>query len=141
MSFDINGVERQLAMNLTQLIETAADPRVNPRFVRFLIAEGVIPAPSGGRTYATYGADHLHGIRRYLRLRDAGLSVAAIRLLAAGHVPAQLAVALAPGVTLTLRPDEIHDLPPAETLAERIIEACADLQLKLPAVPLHEKDA
>ncbi len=114
-------------MKLPDLIEAAGDPRVTPRFVRFLIAEGLLPGPAGGRTYATYGDPHLAGIRRYLRLRDMGLSVGAIKALAAGAAPDAVAVDLAPGLTLTVHPAALTAPPDPVCLATRIAEALSDL--------------
>jgi DNA-binding transcriptional MerR regulator len=116
-----------MTMKLNHLIEAAADPRVTPRFVRFLIAEGLLPPPAGGRTYASYHTAHLSGIRRYLRLRDMGLSVGAIKALADGAAPDTLAVDLGPGLTLTIRPADLAGPPDPGQLAERIAEAVSDL--------------
>ena len=76
-----------------------------PRQIRYLIAEGFVPPPTGGRTYATYGDDHVTAIHRYERLRGLGFPPAAIRLLldAQEGVP----LALAPGVTLVVATDLI----------------------------------
>ena len=114
-------------MKLVDLIEVDADDRVTPRFVRFLIAQHVIPPPSGGRTYAEYGPVHLAGIRRYLRLRDLGLSIAAIKRLDEGEAPEAVAMELAPGLTLSIRPAELAALPDAAALGARIAEAVADI--------------
>jgi MerR family copper efflux transcriptional regulator len=114
-------------MKLPDLVEATADHRVTPRFVRFLVAQNVIPAPSGGRTYAEYGPIHLAGIRRYLRLRDLGLSIAAIKRLDEGESPEAVAMELAPGLTLSIRPAELDALPDPEVLAERIAAAVADI--------------
>ena len=61
-------------MNMTELLAAVGDERATPRFVRFLIAEGVIPGPTGGRANAEYGDGHVQGICRYLQMRDLGLS-------------------------------------------------------------------
>jgi DNA-binding transcriptional MerR regulator len=114
-------------MKLPELIAAAADPRVTPRFVRFLIAEGLISSPSGGRTYATYNAAHLSGIRRYLRLRDMGLSISAIKALAAGEAPEAVAVDLATGLTLIIRPAELAGRLNPQRIATRIADALEDL--------------
>jgi hypothetical protein len=52
-------------MNMRELTRRA---RVTERQVRYLIAEGFIPAPRGGRANADYGDDHVAAIRRYARL-------------------------------------------------------------------------
>jgi DNA-binding transcriptional MerR regulator len=70
------------------------------RTIRFLIAEGVMPPPTGGRAQAEYGEAHLAAIRRYQRLRAAGYKISAIRLLIERGEPVSLAVA--PGLTLQI---------------------------------------
>ena len=52
--------------------ELAALTGVAERQVRYLIAEGFIPAPRGGRANADYGDEHVAAIGRYNRLRDLG---------------------------------------------------------------------
>lgn len=76
-----------------------------PRQIRYLIAEGFVPPPLGGRTYATYNAGHVEAIRRYNRLRRLGFPPAAIRLLldAREGVP----VPIADGLTLVIAPELI----------------------------------
>lgn len=78
---------------------------VKPRQIRFLIAEGFVPPPTGGRTYATYTYVHVDAIRRYERLRELGFPPAAIRLLlqAREGIP----VPVADGITLVIAPDLI----------------------------------
>ena len=78
---------------------------VAARQIRYLISEGFVPPPFGGRTYASYGEIHLLAIRRYGRLRELGFPPAAIRLLldAREGVP----VPILPGLTLVISPDLI----------------------------------
>ena len=114
-------------MRLPELIAATCDERVTPRFVRFLVAEKVIPAPAGGRAHANYGPFHLAGIQRYLRLRDLGLSVLAIKLLDQGESLEAVAVSLAPGITLSVRTADLTLIPDARTLARRITLALADI--------------
>lgn len=76
-----------------------------PRQIRYLIAEGFVPPPVGGRTYATYGAAHVVAIRRYERLRNLGFPPAAIRLLV--DAKAGIPVPIANGLTLVIAPDMI----------------------------------
>lgn len=76
-----------------------------PRQIRYLIAEGFVPPPTGGRTYATYSDVHVTAIRRYDRLRRLCFPPAAIRLLleAREGIP----VPIADGLTLVVAPDLI----------------------------------
>lgn len=76
-----------------------------PRQIRYLIAEGFVPPPTGGRTHASYSDGHVTAIRRYDRLRSLGFPPAAIRLLlnAREGVP----VPIIDGLTLVISPDLI----------------------------------
>lgn len=76
-----------------------------PRHIRYLIAEGFVPPPTGGRTYASYSDVHVTAIRRYERLRSLGFPPAAIRLLldAREGIP----VPIANGLTLVIAPELI----------------------------------
>ncbi len=83
--------------------ELAALTGVAERQVRYLIAEGFIPAPRGGRANADYGDEHVAAIGRYNRLRDLGFPPAAIKLLLEAREGAPFPVA--PGITLVVDPD------------------------------------
>jgi MerR family transcriptional regulator, copper efflux regulator len=76
-----------------------------PRQIRYLIAEGFVPPPIGGRTYAIYNDIHVTAIRRYDRLRSLGFPPAAIRLLleAREGIP----VPITDGLTLVIAPELI----------------------------------
>jgi len=89
------------------------------RQVRYLIAEGFIPPPRGGRANADYGEDHVAAIRRYVRLRDLGFPPAAIKLLLQAREGAPIPVA--PGITLVVDPDLIGSGADVGDLAERIV--------------------
>jgi MerR family copper efflux transcriptional regulator len=78
---------------------------VAPRQIRYLIAEGFCPPPTGGRTYATYGQAHVTAITRYERLRDLGFPPAAIRLLL--NAREGIPVPVVDGVTLIVAPELI----------------------------------
>jgi len=109
-------------VNLRDLIELTAIPQ---RQVRYLIAEGFVPPPRGGRATADYGEDHVAAIRRYARLRDLGFPPAAIKLLLQAKEGAPFVVA--PGVTLVIDPNLIGSGTDAGPLVERIKDLLADL--------------
>src|ERR1700722_15878414 len=88
-----------MSVNIRDLIQLTAIPE---RQVRYLIAEGFIPPPRGGRSNADYGEDHAAAIRRYSRLRDLGFPPAAIKLLLQAREGAPIPVA--PGITLVVDP-------------------------------------
>ena len=89
------------------------------RQVRYLIAEGFIPPPRGGRANAEYGEDHVAAVQRYVRLRDLGFPPAAIKLLLQAREGAPIPVA--PGITLVVDPDLIGSGTDVGDLAERVV--------------------
>lgn len=99
--------------------------RVTERQVRYLIAEGFVPAPRGGRATAEYGEDHVAAIRRYNRLRELGFPPAAIKLLLQAREGAPFAVA--PGLTLVIDPDLLGSGQQPDPLIERIAKLLTDL--------------
>lgn len=95
------------------------------RQVRYLIAEGFIPPPRGGRSNADYGEDHVAAIRRYSRLRELGFPPAAIKLLLQAKEGTPLPIA--PGITLVVDPALIGSGTDAGPLAERIVKLLNEL--------------
>ncbi len=89
-------------MRLTELI---ARTGIAERQVRYLISEGFIAPPSGGRANADYGEEHVAGIRRYMRLRELGFPPAAIKLLLDAREGTPFPVV--PGITLLISPDMV----------------------------------
>ena len=87
-------------MKLAELMERTD---VAERQVRYLIAEGFVPAPRGGRAHAEYDDEHVVAIRRYTRLRELGFPPAAIKLLLQARQGAPFPVA--PGITLVIDPE------------------------------------
>jgi len=110
--------------------ELTALTGVAERQVRYLIAEGFVPPPRGGRATADYGDDHVEAIRRYTRLRDLGFPPAAIKLLLQAEAGAPFPVA--PGITLVVAPDLLASGQPVDPLVERIRALLTDL-LKEPS--------
>jgi len=110
-------------VNMTELIGAVRDERVTPRFVRFLIAEGAIHGPSGGRANAEYGEDHVQGIRRYLRMRDLGLSAERTKEIVAGAWTAEIPVPIAPGLTLLIHPSKLEEPISKKAIAIEIAKA------------------
>lgn len=120
-------------MELDALIAAVGDERLNPRFVRFLISEGILPPPGGSRTRPDYGADHERRCRAYFFLRDHGFSVEQIRLLAAGDAEGAYPVAIAPGVILHLNPGNFATPPDPDAIARSIAVALRHLSALAPA--------
>src|SRR4029077_14375278 len=98
--------------------ELAAHTGVAERQVRYVIAEGFIPAPRGGRANADYGEDHVAAIKRYVRLHDLGFPPAAIKVLLKAGEGAPFPVI--PGVTLVIAPEILADRTPIEPLIDQI---------------------
>ena len=101
-------------MNLQELV---AETGTTPRQIRFMIAEGCVPAPRGGRANAEYGCDHVAAVQRYRHLREAGFPPAAIRLLLRDNTAVSFNVA--PGVDVTVNPDRIAARTDARRIAEQ----------------------
>ena len=114
--------------------ELAAHTGVAERQVRYLIAEGFIPPPRGGRANADYGEDHVAAIDRYARLRDLGFPPAAIKLLlqAREGVP----FPAAPGITLVVDPKLLASGTPVKPIIESIQSLLTDLFEE----PAHAQD-
>src|SRR6266849_1015049 len=117
--------------------ELAALTGVAERQVRYLIAEGFIPAPRGGRANADYGDEHVEAIGRYARLRDLGFPPAAIKLLLEARAGAPFPVA--PGITLVVDPKLLASGTPVQPIIESIQNLLADL-FKEPA-HAHDRHA
>jgi hypothetical protein len=106
-------------VKLVELVAEAGDARVTPRFVRYLIAENIIPPPQGGRANADYGAAHLAGIRRYLALRDHGYTAAAAKELATAPIE------IAPGITLAVDPSKLEKTLDPRAIGDEVARALA----------------
>jgi DNA-binding transcriptional MerR regulator len=100
-----------------KLDDLAAATGATVRQIRFLIGEGFVPPPEGGRTYARYGDAHVKAIRRFQRLKDLGFPNAAIRLLldAREGVP----VPVVDGVTLVIAPELLGSDAAVDQIVER----------------------
>src|SRR5215471_4186141 len=95
------------------------------RQVRYLIAEGFIPPPRGGRANADYGEDHVAAIDRYARLRDLGFPPAAIKLLLQAGEGAPIPVA--PGITLIVDPKLLASGKSVQPIIESIHSLLTEL--------------
>jgi len=114
-------------MNIRELI---AKTGIVERQVRYLIAEGFVPPPTGGRANADYGEEHLVAIRRYMRLRELGFPPASIKLLLQAREGAPFTVV--PGVTLVIAPELLASATPVRPLVARIEKILTDLLKEIP---------
>jgi len=118
-------------MNIRDL---AVRTELAERQIRYLIAEGFIPPPRGGRANADYDEDHVAAIIRYTRLRDLGFPPAAIKLLLQTREGAPFPVAS--GVTLVLDPKLLGSGTPVEPIIHSIRRLLTDLLEE----PVHARD-
>jgi MerR family transcriptional regulator, copper efflux regulator len=109
-------------MNIREL---AARAGLAERQIRYLIAEGFIPPPHGGRANAWYDEDHVAAITRYVRLRDLGFPPAAVKLLLQNSEGAPFPVA--PGITLVIDPKLLGSGMPADPVIDSIRCLLADI--------------
>ena len=122
-------------MKLTDLIEAAGREQVTPRFVRFLIAEGVLDPPLGGRARAEYGAAHLRGIVNYLRLRELGFSLTQVKQIVRAERGETVPVTLAPGLSLHVDLARLDPGLSAREAAGRAYRVLSDILATLRAAP------
>jgi MerR family transcriptional regulator, copper efflux regulator len=118
-------------MNIREL---TARTGLAERQIRYLIAEGFIPPPRGGRANADYDEDHVNAIIRYTRLRDLGFPPAAIKLLLQTSEGAPFPVA--PGLMLVIDPKLLG----SGAAVEPIIDSIRRLLIDLLEEPAHVRD-
>ena len=114
-------------MNIREL--TAAT-QITERQVRYLISEGFMPPPDGGRANASYGQQHLDAIHRYNRLRDLGFPPAAIKLMLEAKEGVPFPVT--PDVTLIIAPGLINSGADHEPIAAAIQSLLKDILKESP---------
>ena|SRR6266540_432911 len=105
--------------------ELTAHTGIAERQVRYLIAEGFIPPPRGGRANADYGDDHVTAIQRYTRLRDLGFAPSAIKLLLQAREGTPFPIA--PGITLVVDPKLLATGAPVEPLIDVLRHLLTDI--------------
>jgi DNA-binding transcriptional MerR regulator len=102
--------------------------RITPRQVRYLITEGLMPPPSGGRATAEYGEEHVAAIRRYQRLRALGLLPSAIKVLVEGIT--SIPIDVMPGIILHVDPEILKRPVNTREIAERVASLLHHLLLE-----------
>ncbi len=115
-------------MKLRELSSLTGEPE---RQIRYMIAEGFVPPPEGGRANADYGHDHVAAIRRYSILRRQGLPPQAIKVLLGSGVSAPFTVA--PGIVLHIDPGLVGQEVDINELEKRIRSVLNDVFME----PLH----
>ena len=109
-------------MNIRELTSRTG---IVERQIRYLIAEGFMPPPHGGRSNADYDEDHVVAIQRYTRLKELGFPPAAIKLLLQGGHGAPFTVA--PGITLVVNPDLLGQVADVTPIINRATALLKDL--------------
>jgi MerR family transcriptional regulator, copper efflux regulator len=109
-------------MNIRDLSSRTGTPE---RQIRYMIAEGFVPPPRGGRAHADYGDDHVAAIRRYNTLRRRGLPPQAIRVLLASGTTAPFPVA--PGISLHVDPQLLGATVDVDAVVDRIRDVLSDI--------------
>jgi MerR family transcriptional regulator, copper efflux regulator len=108
---------------------------ITARQVRFLIAEGFVPPPTGATANADYSHEHLAAIRRYQHLHGLGYPPAAIKLLL--QTDAAIPIKIVPGVTLNVQPSILQKKMDVNRVVEKISRILCDLfppEMKEPKV-------
>lgn len=116
--------------------ELAAATGIAERQVRYLIAEGFMPPPRGGRAMADYTDDHVTAIQRYQRLRELGFPPAAIRVLLRSGEGAPFPIV--PGITLVVDPVLLGSGVEPAPLLSRLTALLAEILAKPPEAPAPE---
>ncbi|MDW9481911.1 hypothetical protein GOB57_25000 [Sinorhizobium meliloti] len=94
-------------MNLQELEEKSGLPA---RLIRFLIGRDIVPGPTGGRRFATYGEDHLRALAIYGAAKAEGVdSLEVIKArIEAGTLPSVHAIA--EGIELRIEDGSVPDV-------------------------------
>ncbi|MXP66151.1 hypothetical protein E0493_22750 [Roseomonas sp. M0104] len=104
-----------------------APERVTPRFVRFLISQGVIDGPGGSRAQPAYSEAQAQGILDYLRLRDLGVPLEEARAILRGAPAGRFKAALGPGLLLIVDPASLGPSPDPQAAAAQLIQTLETL--------------
>ena len=106
-------------MRIKELIERTGTAE---RQIRYLISEGFVPPPSGGRANADYAETHVEAIVRFNRLKELGFPPAAIRILL--HATAGIPFPISRGVTLVVDTSQLAtgtDVEPMVAKAREVL--------------------
>ena len=117
-------------MRLKALIELTGTAE---RQVRYLISEGFVPPPRGGRANADYGEDHVEAVTRYALLKELGFPPAAIRVLLGAT--AGIPFPIAKGITLVIDPVQLA----SGAELEPIIQSTRDVLTRALGKSTHPK--
>jgi MerR family copper efflux transcriptional regulator len=105
--------------------ELTVQSGITARQIRFLIAEGFVPPPTGATANADYGHEHLAAIRRYQHLHGLGYPPAAVKLLL--QTDAAIPIRIVPGITLNIQPSILQKRMDVNRVMEKIFRILSDL--------------
>lgn len=105
------------------IAELAGVTGTEPRQIRWLITEGIVPRPGGTRSRPDYGPDHVRAILHYWDERRRGLSPAQVKavLRERARETAGQELQLAPGITLRVGSEALGALDPDE-IGRRVVK-------------------
>lgn len=108
-------------LRMEDLERLTGQPRRN---IRYLISEGIVPAPSSRGRNASYGKEHVAALKLYTQLKAAGVqSLAAIRdRIAFAGDGGTISLEPVPGVEIRIEASVMRAMG-AEALAETLAEA------------------
>lgn len=109
-------------MRIRELIQKT---NTTERQVRYLISEGFMPGPVGGRANAEYDDNHVRIIQRYSRLRELGFPPAAIKLLLNARDGTPFPID--DGITLLVSPDLLASGTPVAPLIQKIEQILVEI--------------
>lgn len=112
-------------MRLKELMERTGAAE---RQIRYLISEGFVPPPRGGRANADYGEDHVEAIIRFSRLKELGFPPAAIRLLL--DATAGIPFPISKGVTLVVDTSRLASGADVEPMVTKVREVLSHILSK-----------
>lgn len=107
-------------MNLRELAEASGTPERN---IRFLISQGIVPAPDGSRKFASYGDEHVRALAVYSEAKAEGLSLEAIkRRIDAIRRGGPIEREVAPGVVVKVDPEAVPDVEELFVAIQSVVE-------------------
>ena len=97
-----------------RLSEVLCRTGITARQLRYLVSEGFVPAPVGGRGRTGYGEKHVRAIDRYMSLKRMGISRSSIRILQRAREGVRFPTDS--GITLVVPPDLVASGVPVESV-------------------------
>jgi hypothetical protein len=93
-------------VNLQELEELSGQPA---RLIRYLISEEVVPRPSGGKRFASYGDEHVRALSVYREAKDEGVDSLDVIRARIEHGHRSEVFRIADGVEIKIEPGRFED--------------------------------